>query len=110
MSEIVAEFLREQAFRVLGQELPYGLTTVTEKIQTQEKIVKIFVCIYIDKNSHKKIVIGKGGEMLKKIGTRARVKLEKFMEKKVFLDLHVKQIHNWQNKESFLNEWFSSKN
>ena len=48
--------------------------------------------------------------MLKKIGTRARVKLEKFMEKKVFLDLHVKQIHNWQNKESFLNEWFSSKN
>ena len=82
LSEIVAEFVREQAFRVLGQELPYGLTTVTEKIQTQEKIVKIFVCIYIDKNSHKKIVIGKGGEMLKKIGTRARVKLEKFMEKK----------------------------
>ena len=85
LSEIVAEFVREQAFRVLGQELPYGLTTVTEKIQTQEKIVKIFVCIYIDKNSHKKIVIGKGGEMLKKIGTRARVKLEKFMEKKVFM-------------------------
>ena len=85
LSEIVAEFVREQAFRVLGQELPYGLTTVTEKIQTQEKIVKIFVCIYIDKNSHKKIVIGKGGEMLKKIGTRARVKLEKFMKKNLFV-------------------------
>ena len=105
--------MHESLFCQLGTGknfLPYGLTTVTEKIQTQEKIVKIFVCIYIDKNSHKKIVIGKGGEMLKKIGTRARVKLEKFMEKKVFLDLHVKQIHNWQNKESFLNEWFSSKN
>ena len=84
LSEIVAEFVREQAFRVLGQELPYSLTTVTEKIQKQEKLVKIFVCIYIAKESHKKMIIGKGGTMLKRIGTRARVKLEKFIEKKVF--------------------------
>ncbi len=110
LPEIFAEFVREQAFRVLGQELPYSLTTVTEKIQKQEELIKIFVCIYIAKNSHKKIVIGKGGEMLKKIGTRARVKLEKFTEKKVFLDLHVKQLQDWQNKESFLDEWFSLKN
>ena len=96
--------MREQAFRVLGQELPYSLTTVTEKIQKQEKLVKIFVCIYIAKESHKKMIIGKGGTMLKRIGTRARVKLEKFIEKKVFLNLHVaKQLHKrWQNKEDFL--------
>ena len=104
LSDLAAEFVREQAFRILRQELPYGLATETEKISQDEKLMKINVCIYISNAKHKKMVIGSKGEMLKKIGTRARIKIEKFVHKKVFLSLYIKQLTDWQNKASFLNQ------
>lgn len=103
-SQIAAEFVREQAFRILMQELPYGLSCVTEKVITSANLIKISVCLYCSRKGHKKMLIGAGGEMLKKIGTRARIKLEHFSKKKIFLSLYVKQVENWQNKPSFLSE------
>ena len=103
-SQIAAEFVREQAFRILMQELPYELSCETEKLTTSANLIKISVCLHCSRKRHKKILIGAGGEMLKKIGTRARIKLEHFSKKKVFLSLYVKQVENWQNKPSFLSE------
>ena len=103
-SQIAAEFVREQAFRILMQEIPYELVTETEKIEYTNKLIKVFVCIYFAKKKHKKILIGRQGAMLKKIGTRARIKLEYFSKKKIFLSLYVKQAENWQNKPAFLNQ------
>lgn len=104
LSEMSAEFVREQAFRILMQELPHGMAVLTEKLQQSNRLLQVYVCIYIDKLRHKKMIIGNNGEMLKKIGTRARIKLEKFINKKVFLSIYVKQVKNWQNKDSFLKQ------
>lgn len=104
LSEIAAEFVREQAFRILMQELPYGLSCEAEKFTLDKTMYRVSICIYCSRKGHKKMIIGKGGEMLKKIGTRARIKLEHFTKKKVALSLYVKQVENWQNKPSFLNQ------
>lgn len=103
-SEIASEFVREQAFRILMQELPYEISCETEKLNDSEKLIKVSVCIYCSKKRHKKMLIGTEGKMLKEIGTRARIKLEYFAKKKVFLSLYVKQVENWQNKVSFLDQ------
>ena len=97
---IAAEIIREKLLRLLSDEVPHGTAVEIEKMREREDggIMDIEATIYCEKESHKGIVIGKGGAMLKKIGTYAREDLEKFLETKVNLKLWVKVTPDWRNK------------
>ena len=84
---LAAELVREKLFRLLGDELPYGAGTAIEKFETEGKLRRIHVAIVVDKTSHKAMVIGKGGEKLKLIGSEARRDMEKLFGGKVFLQI-----------------------
>ena len=99
---LAAELVREKLFRQLGDELPYGASTVVEKFETEGKLRRIHVAIIVDKASHKAMVIGKGGEKLKLIGTDARRDMEKLFDGKVFLQIWVKVKHGWADDERTL--------
>ena len=99
---LAAELVREKLFRQLGDELPYGASTVIEKFETEGKLRRIHVAIIVDKASHKAMVIGKGGEKLKLIGTDARRDMEKLFGGKVFLQIWVKVKHGWTDDERTL--------
>jgi GTP-binding protein Era len=92
---LAAEFLREKLFRLLGEELPYGMTVEIEKFEIEGGLRRIFAAIIVDKASHKGIVIGKGGEGLKRISSEARVELEKLFGSKVYLETWVKVKSGW---------------
>ncbi|TSA10191.1 MAG: GTPase Era [Betaproteobacteria bacterium] len=99
---LAAELVREKLFRQLGDELPYGASTCIEKFETEGKLRRIHVAIIVDKASHKAMVIGKGGEKLKLIGTDARRDMEKLFGGKVFLQIWVKVKHGWADDERTL--------
>ena len=87
----VSEITREKIFNLVNKEIPY-LVKIKTKIKNEEKIIKIYQEIYVNKDSQKSIIIGKNGEKIKKIGTRSRIDIEKIFKKKVFLDLTVKKM------------------
>jgi len=95
VKQICAEFIREKIVRQLGDELPYASTVVIDKIIEKSNLVKIFATIYVERESQKAIVIGKGGERLKQIGIAARQEIVKLVENKVVLKLWVKVDKNW---------------
>jgi GTPase len=99
---LAAELVREKLFRQLGDELPYGASTVIEKFETEGRLRRIHVAIIVDKASHKAMVIGKGGEKLKLIGTDARRDMERLFSGKVFLQIWVKVKHGWADDERAL--------
>jgi GTP-binding protein Era len=99
---LAAELVREKLFRQLGDELPYRATTVIEKFETEGRLRRIHVAIIVDKASHKAMVIGKGGDKLKLIGTDARRDMEKLFGGKVFLQIWVKVKHGWADDERTL--------
>ena len=99
---LAAELVREKLFRQLGDELPYGASTVIEKFETEGKLRRIHVAIVVDKAGHKAMVIGKGGEKLKLIGTDARRDMEKLFGGKVFLQIWVKVKQGWADDERTL--------
>jgi GTP-binding protein Era len=99
---IVAEFIREKLMRHLSDELPYDLTVEIEKYELDGELQRISAKIFVDKTSQKNIVIGKNGEMLKRIGTEARKSIEGFLEKKVFLQLWVKVSAGWSDDKKSL--------
>ncbi|GAB2903439.1 GTPase Era [Uliginosibacterium flavum] len=99
---LAAEFLREKLFRMLGEELPYGMTVEIEKFEVEGELRRIFAAIIVDKASHKGIVIGKGGESLKRISSEARVELEKLFGSKVYLETWVKVKSGWADDERAL--------
>ena len=102
--QIVAEFIREKALRLLNQEIPHGIAVEIEKMKRRDNgTYEILAAIYCERNSHKGIIIGKGGEKLKMIGSRAREDIERFLGSKVYLELWVKVNEDWRNKESFMN-------
>ncbi len=108
--EIAAEILREKLLRLLEQEIPHGIAVEIEEMKDEENIIKISANIFCEKSSHKAIVIGKKGDMLKKIGTYAREDMEKFFGKKIFLQLWVKIRDDWRNNNFMLkNMGFSGK-
>ncbi len=92
---LASEFVREQAFRSLRQELPYAFTTLTEHFEEKKNIIFIDCLLLVEQDSQKGIIIGHQGSMLKKIGSAARKKLEGLFGKKVFLNLHVKVSKRW---------------
>ena len=87
----ISEITREKIFNLINKEIPYSVKIKT-KIKNEEKIVKIFQEIFVNKDSQKSIIIGKNAEKIKMIGTRSRIDIEKILKKKVFLDLIVKKI------------------
>ena len=87
----VSEITREKIFNLVNKEIPY-LVKIKTKIKNQEKIIKIYQEIFVNKDSQKSIIIGKNAEKIKMIGTRSRIDIEKILKKKVFLDLIVKKI------------------
>jgi len=99
---LAAELVREKLFRQLGDELPYGASTTIEKFETEGRLRRIHVAIIVDKASHKAMVIGKGGEKLKLIGSDARRDMEKLFGGKVFLQIWVKVKHGWADDERTL--------
>ena len=99
---LAAELVREKLFRQLGDELPYGASTSIEKSESEGKLRRIHVAIIVDKASHKAMVIGKGGEKLKLIGTDARRDMEKLFGGKVFLQIWVKVKQGWADDERTL--------
>ncbi|WP_150048368.1 MULTISPECIES: GTPase Era [Methylomonas] len=98
----VAEIIREKLTRRLGDELPYSLTVDIELYEDFEELSKIYANIWVERSSQKSIVIGKQGEMLKKIGTDARIDIERLLGHKVFLQLWVKVKKGWSDSERAL--------
>ncbi len=101
---MAAELVREKLMRLLGQELPYSLTVTIEAFEEQPEITRISAIIWVEKSSQKPIVIGENGERLKMVGQKARLDLEKYLEKKVFLGLWVKVKSGWQDNEKWLHQ------
>jgi GTP-binding protein Era len=97
-----AEFLREKLFRLLGDELPYALTVEIEKFEIEGRLRRIHAAVIVDKLAHKAIVIGKGGEKLKRAASEARIDLEKLFDGKVFLETWVKVRSGWADNERAL--------
>ncbi|GIR26093.1 MAG: GTPase Era [Alphaproteobacteria bacterium] len=91
MNYRISEITREKIFNLINKEIPY-LVKIKTKIKNEEKIIKIYQEILVNKDSQKSIIIGKNGEKIKMIGTRSRIDIEKILKKKVFLDLTVKKM------------------
>ena len=104
VSFMISDFVREKIRNSTIEEVPHSITCVTTKYEEQETLVKVMVDIIVDRDSIKKIVIGKKGERLKMVGTEARKDIEKLLGKKVYLELYVKTIKKWREKEKMLQE------
>ena len=102
--QIVAEMIREKALRCLDEEIPHGIAVTIEKMKERPggKVVDIEASIICERDSHKGIIIGKGGSMLKKIGSAARFEIEKMLEMKVNLQLWVKVRKDWRDSDLFI--------
>ncbi|MCH5269728.1 MAG: GTPase Era [Lachnospiraceae bacterium] len=102
MRQIVAELIREKALRLLEEEIPHGVAVSIESMKFKKHIVDIEATIVCEKDSHKGIIIGKGGGMLKKIGSRARPEIEDLLEQQVNLQLWVKVKKDWRDSDFLL--------
>lgn len=100
---IVSEFVREKVLDLTEEEVPHSVTCIVESIEEDDEILSINASIIVDRENLKKIIIGKNGSMIKEIGTRARRDIEQYFGKKVYLDLFVKVVTKWRDKEKFLN-------
>lgn len=98
----VSEILREKIFKLYEKEIPYSTEVIITAFKEEAKITRISAEIIVERDSQKNILIGKGGEMMKKVGTYARKDIEEFLDKKVFLELFVKVIPDWRNKKNYL--------
>jgi len=96
---LAAEYVREKLFRLLGDELPYSATVEIEKFETEGELRRIFAAIVVDRDSHKAIVIGKGGESLKRIASEARQDMERLFDGKVYLEIWVKVKSGWADDD-----------
>jgi GTP-binding protein Era len=99
---IASEYIREKLFRLLGDELPYSTTVEIEKFEEEGDLRRIFAAIVVDRAGHKGIVIGKGGETLKRIASEARQDMERLFGAKVYLEVWVKVKSGWTDDERLL--------
>lgn len=98
----VSEIIREKIFTNYQKEIPYSTEVIVTSFKEEEKITRISAEIVVERDSQKNILIGKGGSMLKKVGTEARKDIEKFLDQKVFLETFVKVIPDWRSKKNYL--------
>lgn len=99
---LAAEYIREKLFRLLGDELPYNAAVEIEKFEQEGSLRRIYAAIVVDRDSHKAIVIGKGGESLKRIASEARQDMERLFDSKVYLEVWVKVKSGWADDERLL--------
>jgi GTP-binding protein Era len=102
----IGEIIREQVLQSTHDELPFSTAVIIDRVEpaADDGIMNIFGTIVVDRESQKPIVIGRAGTMIKKIGTAARVELERYLDSRVFLDLHVKVRSEWRDNERLLDE------
>lgn len=98
----VTEIIREKILLNYDKEVPYSTEVIVEKFEEKEKSIHIMAVIYVERDTQKGILIGRGGAMLKKVGTMARKDIETFFGKSVYLELYVKVEPNWRNRENKL--------
>ena len=99
---MISELIREKIIRMLGDELPHDTFVQVELLEHEKEIIKIHAAIFVARNSQKQIVIGKDGNTLKKIGKQARIEIEEYFNKKVFLKTWVKVKKNWNTDSDYL--------
>jgi GTP-binding protein Era len=104
MRFIVAELIREKIFRLVGDELPYGCTVVIEQWEETDRNAHIAACVVVERDSHRPILLGAGGEHMKRIASEARQDIVKLLEKPVHLDVYIKVRKGWSDRESALRE------
>lgn len=102
---MVSEMIREKVFNLTEQEVPHSLTCVVEEMKFNRNSVSIIASIIVDRDSLKKIIIGARGSKIKQIGIEARKDIENLLGKKVFLELYVRTIEKWRDKEKYLMEF-----
>lgn len=102
LRDLAAELIREAALTALEQEVPHGVAIEIEQFDENSKpgLVRLSAVLYVERESHKGIVIGAGGSKLKEIGVNARQQIENLLQQKVFLEIHVKVRRNWREKEN----------
>jgi GTPase len=101
---MAAEFIREKAIAYTREEVPHSVAVVVEDFEESEKLLRIRANIYVEREGQKQILIGKGGEMVKKIGTEARKELEALLGVKIFLELFVKVEPNWRQRSHLIRQ------
>lgn len=101
---IIGELVREKILNLTNDEVPHSVTCVTTLYEEKKDIININVDIIVDRDSLKKIIIGHNGQMIKNIGTYARIDIEAMLHKQIYLELYVKTIKNWRDKEKYLSE------
>ena len=101
---LAAEIVREKVLFDTAEEVPYATTVIVERFEEEPKLTRIAATIYVERDGQKKIIVGRRGEMIKRIGTEARVEIEKLLGTKVFLELFVKVAPNWRESRTFLEE------
>ena len=101
---MVSELIREKILELTFEEVPHSVSVITDSMEYGRDSVNIKATIVVDRENLKRILVGKNGTMIKEIGTRARMDIEPFLGKKVYLELFVKVIPKWRDREKFLNE------
>jgi GTP-binding protein Era len=101
----VSELIREKIFDLFQDEIPYHTTVLVTEFKQKQSLIKITADIIVNRESQKAILIGTGGQMIKKIGSEARVDIEKFVDSKVFLELFIKVRPKWRDNDLFLKEY-----
>ena len=100
--QMVGEMIREKVLRFLSDEVPHGVAVEIEGMKYEQEICRINAVIYVEKDTHKRIIIGKNGEMMKKIASSARHEIERFLGGKVYLEIWVKVKNDWRNSDFLL--------
>ncbi len=99
----LCEIVREKIMELTGEEVPHSVTCLLNDLTEDDKTINVYIDIIVDREALKKIIIGKKGIMLKEIGTKARTDMEALLNKQVYLELYVKTIKKWRDKEKYLN-------
>jgi GTPase len=101
---MAAEIVREQVLLNTSEEIPYATTVIVDSFEEGERLTRIAATVYCERDGQKRILVGKGGQMLKKIGTSARIQIERMLGTKVFLELYVKAEPGWRDSRQFVEE------
>jgi GTPase len=101
---MAAEIIREQVLLNTSEEIPYATTVIVESFEEGKRLTRIAATIYCERDGQKGILVGKGGRMLKKIGTSARIQIERMLGTKLFLELYVKAEPGWRDSRTFVSE------
>lgn len=104
MRFIAAELVREKIFRLVGDELPYGCTVVIEQWEETDASARVSACVVVERESHRPILLGAGGQHMKRIATEARQDIARLLDKNVHLDVYIKVRKGWSDRESALRD------